>query len=109
MCDVSARRFLHFDSMNHMNRSPAERIASSIASCLWGRRSSAPVIMSASPQQRNNSDCGIFVVEFIEQIARQIKDDKRDLAVSDGTLSSADRRKWLFDIIRQFPCTKHEK
>ncbi|CAB4413879.1 unnamed protein product [Rhizophagus irregularis] len=63
-------KFLYYDSANNMNSYIAYKFADKISGVLEVKRNN--IVVVKTPQQKNGSDCGVFVLSIIDQFYQRI-------------------------------------
>lgn len=98
--------FEHFDSYSGSNEEPAHQLAASITAAMALPTSGVHFLERQVPQQRNASDCGVFVVSYTRAILRTFENETA-LPLSNALheecedISATERRKQLRDLVHQ--------
>ncbi|KAJ1962564.1 hypothetical protein GGI12_002583 [Dipsacomyces acuminosporus] len=70
-----AKGFHYFDSLTNRNLHHARATKDNLGTFLFGWQSQdLPISVHSCPQQENNSDCGVFVILFVDLLARRYVD-----------------------------------
>jgi len=73
---AGGKRFIHYDSLAGGNQGVAKLLARRLATVL---KCSAKVEQATCGRQQNGHDCGLYVVEHAEAVARRLAEGSEDL------------------------------
>ncbi|KAF6019930.1 SENP8 [Bugula neritina] len=91
----TTKQFYHFDSLDHSNHHTAQHLSSQL-SLLFGVENI--LIKAQSPKQQNGYDCGMYVIEMVEVILKDILCNQTinlsSVSEITGSQVSASRKSW---------------